>query len=62
MVKHLNFKIKMFINELLFSSPKNLPEVFLEKRKNYSINLYIPISLKYKGKKILQCAKEFNKI
>jgi hypothetical protein len=31
-----------------------MPEIIIEKKKTYSINLYVPISINYKAKKILK--------
>lgn len=49
----MNFKIKVDFNRLLYKKSTISPEICLLNRKTYSLNLYVPISVRYKEVVIL---------
>lgn len=54
LIKHLDFNIKIDGNKLFYKKSNILPEIILSKKKTYSLSLYVPISVKYKGVIILE--------
>lgn len=50
-IKHSNFEIKFHYNKLKYQKPKNSIEACIIKNTTYCINLYIPVTIKYKKEK-----------
>ena len=52
-IKYSNFEIKFKTSQVKYKEPKIIPEICLLKNQTYNIQVYIPISIKYKTKKII---------
>lgn len=50
-IKYSNFEIKFHYQQLKYQKPKHSIEACIIKSKSYCINLYLPISIKYKKEK-----------
>nr|YP_009144884.1 RNA polymerase beta subunit [Euglenaria anabaena]AKJ83331.1 RNA polymerase beta subunit [Euglenaria anabaena] len=53
-IKHMNFEVNFNKNKLKYKKPKLSTEQCLLKNKSYTVNLYLPITIKHKNFGIIQ--------
>ena len=50
-IKHLNFEVQFHYSKLKYQKPIDSLQACIIKNKTYSINLYVPVTIKYKDEK-----------